>query len=52
MVHSQECFLKADLGKTSSRALPVKFNKKSSDPEDWRFGVGIGKPLEQVIKTM
>ena len=32
--------------------LPVKFSKKSSDPEAWRFGGGIGKHLEQVLKTM
>ena len=41
-----------DQGRISSRALPVKFNKKSSDPEAWRFGGGVGKPLEQVLKTM
>jgi 4-hydroxy-4-methyl-2-oxoglutarate aldolase len=34
------------------RALPVKFKKKSRDPKAWRFGGGIGKPLEQVLKTM
>ena len=39
-------------GRISGRALPVKFNKKSSDPEAWRFGGGVGKPLEQVLKTM
>ena len=41
-----------DQGRISGRALPVKFNKKSSDPEAWRFGGGVGKPLEQVLKTM
>ena len=34
------------------RALPVKFKKKSLDPEAWRFGGGVGKPLEQVLKNM
>ena len=34
------------------RALPVKFKKKSLDPEAWRFGGGVGKPLEQVLKKM
>ena len=41
-----------DQGRIAGRALPVKFNKKSSDPEAWRFGGGVGKPLEQVLKTM
>ena len=41
-----------DQGKISGRGLPVKFNKKSSDPEAWRFSGGVGKPLEQVLKTM
>ena len=36
----------------SGRALPVKFKKKSLDPEAWRFGGGVGKPLEQVLKKM
>ena len=41
-----------DQGRISGRALPVKFNKKSFDPDAWRFGEGVGKPLEQVLKTM
>ena len=41
-----------DQGRISGRALPVKFNKKYSDPKAWRFGGGVGKPLEQVLKTM
>ena len=41
-----------DQGRISGRALPVKFIKKSSDSEAWRFGGGVGKPLEQVLKTM
>ena len=41
-----------DQGRISGRVLPVKFNKKCSDPEAWRFGGGVGKPLEQVLKTM
>ena len=41
-----------DQGRIAGRALPVKFNKKSSDPEAWRFGGGVGKPLEQVLKAM
>ena len=41
-----------DQGRIAGRALPVKFSKKSSDPEAWRFGGGIGKHLEQVLKTM
>ena len=41
-----------DQGRIAGRAFPVKFNRKSSDPEAWRFGGGVGKPLEQVLKTM
>ena len=41
-----------DQGRIAGRALPVKFEKKSADPEAWRFGGGVGKPLEQVLKTM
>ena len=38
-----------DQGRISGRALPVKFNKKFSDPKAWRFGGGVGKPLEQPV---
>ena len=41
-----------DQGRIVGRALPVKFEKKSDDPKAWRFGGGVGKPLEQVLKTM
>ena len=41
-----------DQGRIAGRALPVKFKKKSAVPEAWRFGGGVGKPLEQVLKTM
>ena len=41
-----------DQGRISGRALPVKFKKKIGDPKAWRFGGGVGKPLEQVLKTM
>ena len=41
-----------DQSRIAGRAFPVKFNRKSSDPEAWRFGGGVGKPLEQVLKTM
>ena len=36
----------------SGIALTVKFNKKSSDPNAWKFGGGVGKALKQVLKTM
>lgn len=39
-------------GRIVGRALPVKFKRKSNDAEAWRFGGGVGKPLEQVLKTM
>ena len=41
-----------DQGRISVRALPVKFNKRPYDPKAWRFGGGVGKPLEQVLNTM
>ena len=41
-----------DQGRIAGRAFPVKFKRKSSDPEAWRFGGGVGKPLEQVLKKM
>ena len=41
-----------DQGRIAGRALPVKFTKKSADPQAWRFGGGVGKPLEEVLKTM
>jgi regulator of RNase E activity RraA len=33
-------------------AMPVWFKPKAHDPEAYRFGGGVGKPLEQVLKTM
>jgi regulator of RNase E activity RraA len=39
-------------GRIVGRAMPVRFSKKSADPDAWRFGGGIGKPLEQVLKKM
>jgi regulator of RNase E activity RraA len=33
-------------------ALPVWFKPKSHDPDAYRFGGGVGKPLEQVLRTM
>ena len=41
-----------DQGRIAGRALPVKFEKKNKDPKAWRFGGGVGKPLEQVLKIM
>ena len=41
-----------DQGRIVGRALPVKFKKKSGDPKALRFGGGVGKPLEQVLKKM
>ena len=39
-------------GRVCGRALPVKFLRKQDDPHAYRFGGGVGKPLEQVLKTM
>jgi regulator of RNase E activity RraA len=39
-------------GRIVGRALPVHLAPKSADPEAYRFGGGVGKPLEQVLKTM
>jgi regulator of RNase E activity RraA len=39
-------------GRVAGRALPVKLERKSKDPAAYRFGGGVGKPLEQVLKTM
>ena len=39
-------------GRIVGRAMPVRFTEKSADPDAWRFGGGVGKPLEQVLKTM
>lgn len=40
------------IGRVCGRALPVKFERKSGDPNAYRFGGGVGKPLEQVLQTM
>ena len=39
-------------GRVAGRALPVHLVSKSGDPAAYRFGGGVGKPLEQVLKTM
>ena len=39
-------------GRVVGRALPVRLQAKSNDPSAYRFGVGVGKPLEQVLQTM
>ena len=39
-------------GRIVGRALPVHLEPKSGDPDAYRFGGGVGKPLEQVLKTM
>lgn len=36
----------------AGRALPVHLAPKSNDPSAYRFGGGVGKPLEQVLQTM
>lgn len=39
-------------GRIVGRALPVSLLPKSNDPSAYRFGGGVGKPLEQVLQTM
>ena len=39
-------------GRICGRALPVRFLSMKDDPGAYRFGGGVGKPLEQVLKTM
>lgn len=39
-------------GLAVGRALPVRLQPKSNDPSAYRFGGGVGKPLEQVLQTM
>lgn len=39
-------------GRTAGVALPVRFVRKSADPAAYRFGGGVGKPLERVLKAM
>jgi regulator of RNase E activity RraA len=40
------------LGRVCGRALTVRFVRKSGDPDAYRFGGGVGKPLERVLKAM
>ena len=40
------------IGRVCGRALPVRFVRKANDPDAYRFGGGVGKPLELVLKTM
>jgi regulator of RNase E activity RraA len=44
--------MREGLGRVCGRALPVRFVRKAKDPEAYRFGGGVGKPLEKVLKTM
>lgn len=39
-------------GRIAGFALPVHLAPKRQDPSAYRFGGGVGKPLEQVLKTM
>jgi len=40
------------IGRVCGRALTVRFVRKAKDPEAYRFGGGVGKPLERVLKAM
>ena len=39
-------------GRVVGLALPARFEPKSNDPSAYRFGGGVGKALEHVLKTM
>jgi 4-hydroxy-4-methyl-2-oxoglutarate aldolase len=39
-------------GRVAGIAYPVRFARKTGDPAAYRFGGGVGRPLEQVLKTM
>ncbi len=39
-------------GRIVGRAMPVHLVSKTGDPSAYRFGGGVGKPLEQVLQTM
>lgn len=39
-------------GRIAGLALPVHLTPKGDDPAAYRFGGGVGKPLEQVLQTM
>jgi 4-hydroxy-4-methyl-2-oxoglutarate aldolase len=43
---------RTDQARVVGRALPVRLEPKSKDPNAYRFGGGVGKPLEQVLQTM
>ncbi len=44
--------MREGLGRVCGRALPVRFVRKAKAPDAYRFGGGVGKPLEIVLKTM
>ena len=37
-------------GRVAGRALPVHLVSKSGDPAAYRFGGGVGKPLDYLIR--
>ncbi len=42
----------SDQARVAGHAYPVRFARKTGDPAAYRFGGGVGRPLEQVLKTM
>ncbi len=44
--------MRPGIGTVCGRALTVRFERKSKDPKAYRFGGGVGKPLEKVLQTM
>jgi regulator of RNase E activity RraA len=39
-------------GRVCGRALTARLDRKIGDPAAWRFGGGVGKPLEEVLQRM
>lgn len=43
---------RGDQGRIVGRALTVRFERVARDPDAYRFGGGVGRPLEQVLRRM
>lgn len=43
---------RGDQGRIVGRALTARFEPAAGDPDAYRFGGGVGRPLEQVLRRM